>query len=255
MGGIIAIANHKGGVGKTTTTFNLAGSYASQQQRVLAVDLDPQASLTKLFGFNPIATRPSVTELILGVDAPVENAIHATRIANVSLIPSNHDLAHAEKQLVSKIGREKVLARLLRPIADAFDVVLIDCPPALDLLNTNGLVAAHEIIIPVESSTLAAQALPEFLKTIDEVRKEVNPDLTLRGVFVTKHQPNTSHSQAILALLNEQFPGKVFQALIPQSVIAKDSVAASLPLASYNPRSSIAEAYRRLAEEIMHHAS
>jgi chromosome partitioning protein len=152
------------------------------------------------------------------------------------------------------MNREKVLARLLRPMAEAFDVVLVDCPPALDLLNTNGLAAAHEVIIPVESSTLAAQALPEFLNTIEDVRREVNSDLMLGGVFVTKHQPNTSHSQQILALLNEQFPGKVYQALIPQSVIAKDSVAASLPLVSYNPRSSIAEAYRHLAEEITHHA-
>jgi chromosome partitioning protein len=251
---IIAVANHKGGVGKTTTTFNLAGYFASQGKRVLVCDLDPQASLTKLFGFNPKAVHPSLTELLLGDEIAPGEVIHKTPVTGVSLIPANANLAAAEKQLISRINRETVLARLLRPLAEGFDVTLLDCPPALDLLNTNGLAAAHELIVPLQSSMLAVQALPEFMKTVAEIGREVNPGLTLRGIFLTMHQPNTGHSQAVLAAVQAQFPDKVFHSLIPLSVTAKDSVAALEPIFTYDPRSSVADAYRRLAEEITTHA-
>lgn len=251
---IIAVANHKGGVGKTTTTFNLAGYYAGQGRKVLACDLDPQASLTKLYGFNPKTVHPSLTELLLGTEPMVAEAIHLTTTPGVHLIPANSELAHAEKQLITRMNREQVLARVLRPLAEDFDVVLIDCPPALDLLNTNGLAAAQELVIPLESSILAVQALPEFLRTVEDIRKEVNPELTLRGIFITKHQPHTGHSQQVLAAVQAQFPDKVFHSLIPLSVVAKDAVAAAKPISSYDPRSSVGEAYRSLAEEITSHA-
>jgi len=251
---IVAIANHKGGTGKTTTTWNLAGYYAGEGKKVLVCDLDPQASLTKLFGVNPKVVRPSLTELLLEPQRLTSEAIYRTRIDGVHLIPASTELAAAEKQLITRMNREQVLARLLRPAAETFDVGLLDCPPALDLLNTNGLAAADELIVPVQSSSLAAQALPEFMKTVADIQREVNPGLVLRGIFLTMHQASTAHSRAVLAAIQAQFPGKVFHSLIPLSVAAKDSVAAAKPIFSYDPRSAVAEAYRQLAEEIIHHA-
>jgi chromosome partitioning protein len=131
--------------------------------------------------------------------------------------------------------------------------VLLDCPPALDLLNTNGLAAADEVIVPLESSSIALQALPEFLKTVEDIQREINPALHIGRIFITKHQSKTGHSQAVLEAVLAQFPGQVSQAMIPLSVIAKDSAAARTPIFSYDPKSSVAEAYRNLAEEITSH--
>ncbi len=251
---IIAIANHKGGVGKTSSTFQLASYYAEQGRRVLAVDLDPQASLTKLLGLNPKTVIPALADVLLDVEPNPSKAIYRTHLPGVDLLPASEHLGAAEKQLIARMNREKVLARVLEAIASPFDVVLLDCPPALDLLNLNGLAAAQELIVPLQSSALAAEALPQFMRTVDDVRRELNPGLSLRGIFLTMHQPHTAHSQAVLASVQERYPGKVFHSLIPLSVAAKDSVAARKPIFTYDPRSSVADAYRNLAEELSAHA-
>jgi chromosome partitioning protein len=253
MARIIAIANHKGGTGKTTTTLNLAGYYASQGSRVLTCDLDPQASLTNTLGLAPETLPVTLADLLLGDELPAD-LIHRTPLAGVEVIPANSALASAEKQLMARMNRERLLARALPQIAPRFDYVLLDCPPALDLLNTNGLAAAHEVVIPLQSSILALQALPEFLKTVAIIQKEINPDLRIARIALTMHQPHTRHSQDVLRAVLEQFPELVFRSPIPLSVLAKDSAAARQSIFSYDPTSPVAEAYRRLAEELISHA-
>jgi chromosome partitioning protein len=172
----------------------------------------------------------------------------------VHLIPANATLAMTEKHLITKMSRERTLARALAPLASAYDYVFLDCPPALDLLNTNGLAAADEVLIPLQSSTLALLALPDFLRTVDAVRREINPHLHVGRIVLTMHQGHTGHSHDVLQAVLAQFPGQVSQTTVPLSVAAKDSAASGTSIFTYDPTSGVAEAYRRLAEELIAHA-
>jgi len=169
----------------------------------------------------------------------------------VSIIPATDQLANLETQLVSRLNRERTLRRVLRPLAEPFSFVLVDCPPALNLLTMNALTAADEVLIPVTSEFLALQALQDFLATAEEVRRELNERLKITGILVTQHQANTGHGRGILDALRQTFPDQIFQSVIPYSVGAKDSVAAAQSIFSYDPKSTVAEAYRGLAHELI----
>lgn len=256
MSRIIAVANHKGGVGKTSTCLHLSHALAADgKTKVLLVDLDPQASLTHIvLTTNGEKVPPTFYYLLLGLQPPgAAELIQPTRHPGIFLVPATGDLANVEIQLAPRMNRERVLERVLRPLADAFDLVFLDCPPALNLLTMNALAAADEVLIPIESGFLELHALHAFLASTREVQRELNPHLKIGGIVLTKHHGNTSHGRGLLEELRRSFPEVLFQSVIPYSIRAKESVARLESIFSYDPKSAVAEAYRSLAEEVMHH--
>lgn len=252
MARVVAIANQKGGVGKTTTTFNLAHALCDNgKKRVLVCDFDPQASLTIACGFEPHRLEKTVYDLLVDTEEELSpwTVIQATKTQEIRLLPSNIDLSNAEQQLVSQLSREHALKRVVDHLRGDFDLILIDCPPSLGLLMTNALTAADAVIIPVSSDYLSLRALEHLLPTIQKVRRHVNPALRNLGIVVTRHD-RTVHAKEILEELRKAFDGTLFETIIPASVKAKDAIAKGESIFSADPESALAEAYRSLANEV-----
>ena len=251
MGLIYALANQKGGVGKTTTVINLGAYLAHYGQRILLVDLDPQANATSSLGIDKQGVRRGTYHALLNNDNPIKLILHNPRL-KISLLPSSPELAGAEVELVNEIGRESLLRRVLEPIKDRYDYILIDCPPSLGLLTLNGLVAAQDgIIIPVQCEYLALEGLGQLTQTIYRVRDALFPTLTIRGVLLTMFDTRTSLSNDVLEEVRRFFPDQVFDSVIPRSVRLAEAPSYGQPISLYDPRSTGAEAYQSLAEEIL----
>lgn len=251
MGKIYTIANQKGGVGKTTTTINLGSYLAYYGQRVLIVDIDPQANATSSLGLDKFDIRGGSYEAILE-DESIRKYILRNPRLKMSILPSSPDLAGAEVELVNEVGRESLLKRTLYPLHEDFDYILVDCPPSLGLLTLNGLVSAKDgILIPVQCEYLAMEGLGQLTSTIDRVRRALAPDLEVRGVILTMFDGRTNLSSDVVKEVKNHFSAQVFETVIPRSVRLAEAPSYGVPISLYAPDSNGAVAYQELAKEIM----
>lgn len=248
---IIAMCNQKGGVGKTTTTINLGAALAEYGRKVLIVDFDPQGAASAGLGINAHELDATIYTLLMAAKPDITQVIKKTSTPGLDIVPANIDLSAAELQLVNEVAREHVLARVLRPILDDYDVIIIDCQPSLGLLTVNALSAAHGVMIPLETEFFALRGVALLIETIDKVRDRLNPRLTVDGILATMFDSRTLHSREVLARVREAFGDQVFQTVISRTVKFPDASVATEPIVSYAPQHPGALAYRALARELI----
>jgi chromosome partitioning protein len=250
MSRVIAIANQKGGVAKTTTCINLGASLAATRRRVLVIDLDPQGNATVGSGVDKESLQRSAYHLLLG-KAPASEILHSVATAGYDIIPTSGDLTAAEVELMSLIAREQRLRRALQPLRDSYDFILIDCPPSLNMLTLNALVAADAVLIPMQCEYYALEGLTALLGTIEEIRATVNPQLEVEGLLRTMFDPRNNLAMDVSGQLLSHFGDKVYRTIIPRNVRLAEAPSHGLPVLAYDRTSRGAVAYLALAGEML----
>ncbi len=250
MGKIIAIANQKGGVGKTTTSINLSASLAAKGKKVLVIDTDPQGNTTSGFGVDKNDLEDTIYELILG-ECSIRDCIIKDVIPNISVVPSNVNLAAAEIELIGVDKKEYILKNEVDYIKDDYDFIIIDCPPSLNMLTINSMTTADSVIVPIQCEYYALEGLSQLIHTINLVKERLNPDLDIEGVVFTMYDSRTNLSLQVVENVKQNLNQRVYKTLIPRNIRLAEAPSYGMPINMYDAKSAGAEAYMQLADEVL----
>ncbi len=250
MGKIIAIANQKGGVGKTTTSINLSAALAENGKKVLVIDSDPQGNTTSGFGIEKNELENSIYELLLG-DCSVEECVIKRENTRLSILPANVNLAAAEVELIDAPSKEFILKREIDYIRDKYDYIIIDCPPSLSLLTINALTTADSVLVPIQCEYYALEGLSQLIYTVNLVKSRLNPELDMEGVVFTMYDSRTNLSEDVVQNVRSVLKQHIFDTIIPRNIRLAEAPSRGLPINEYDPRSAGAEAYSSLAKELI----
>lgn len=251
MGRIIAVANQKGGVGKTTTSINLSAALAAKGKKVLVIDTDPQGNTTSGFGIDKNNLEDTIYELILE-ECTINDCIVQNVISNVSVIPSNVNLAAAEIELIGVDRKEFILKNAVDYIVDKYDYIIIDCPPSLNMLTINSMTTANSVLVPIQCEYYALEGLSQLIHTVNLVKERLNPDLEMEGVIFTMYDSRTNLSMQVVENVKKNLTQYIFTTLIPRNIRLAEAPSYGQPITIYDPKSAGAEAYMDLADELIH---
>jgi chromosome partitioning protein len=251
LGKAIAIFNQKGGVGKTTTNINLAACLAQKGKKVLVIDIDPQGNTTSGLGISKKDLAHSTYELLTEENINTQDTIMRTSVENMDIIPANAQLAGAEIELVQIVGREKILKKAIENIRDDYDYIFIDCPPSLGLLTINSLTAVDSVLVPIQCEFYALEGVSQLMSTIEIVKKNLNPELSIQGVILSMFDGRTNLSIQVVEEVKKYFKEKVYTTVIPRNVRLAEAPSYGMTIGEYDPKSTGAEAYREFADEFL----